>query len=59
MMCHYFSAAAYSPFPTFEKLSPLPSKETIKLQLETRALENAAARRMRELRREAVTEIRP
>lgn len=43
----------------FEKLSPLPSKETIKLQLETRALENAAARRMRELRREAVTEIRP
>ena len=42
----------------FEKLSPLPSKEAIKAQLETRALETAAARRMRELRREAVTEIR-
>ena len=43
----------------FEKLSPLPSKEAIKAQLETRALETAAARRMRELRREAITEIRP
>lgn len=42
----------------FEKLSPLPSKEAIKARLETRALETAAARRMRELRREAVTEIR-
>lgn len=42
----------------FEKLSPLPSKEAVKAQLETRALETAAARRMRELRREAVTEIR-
>lgn len=43
----------------FEKLSPLPSKEAIKARLESHALEAAAARRMRELRREAITEIRP
>lgn len=41
-----------------EKASPLPAKEDIKMQLETQRLETIAQRRLRELRRNAVTEIR-
>ncbi len=41
-----------------EKASPLPAKEDIKMQLETQRLETIAQRRLRELRRDAVTEIR-
>lgn len=43
---------------SFEKISPFPSKEEIKEQLESRALETAADRRLRELRRASITEIR-
>ena len=42
----------------FEKISPFPSEEEIKEQLENRALETVADRRLRELRRASITEIR-
>lgn len=41
-----------------ETASSLPDREEIKMQLEARRLETIAQRRLRDLRREAVTEIR-
>ena len=41
-----------------ETISALPNKEKIRMQLESQRLEIMAQRRLRELRREAVTEIR-
>ena len=41
-----------------EKISLLPGKDIIKMQLESQRLENIAQRRLRELRRNAVMEIR-
>lgn len=41
-----------------EKVSALPGKEEIKMQIEAQRLETIAQRRLRELRRDAVTEIR-
>lgn len=41
-----------------EKISPLPGKEDVKMQIESQRLEAIAQRRLRELRRNAVTEIR-
>lgn len=41
-----------------EKVSPVPSKEELKMQIESQRLEMMARRRLRELRRSAITEIR-
>ena len=41
-----------------EKISTLPSEERLRDQIETKRLEKIAERRLRELRREAITEIR-
>ena len=41
-----------------EKISTLPSEERLRDQIETKRLEKTAERRLRELRREAITEIR-
>lgn len=41
-----------------EEASPLPSREMVKAQLESRKLEAMAQRRLRDLRRTAITEIR-
>ncbi|MGN1079530.1 MAG: peptidylprolyl isomerase [Alphaproteobacteria bacterium] len=41
-----------------EKVSLLPGKEDVKMQIESQRLEAIAQRRLRELRRNAVTEIR-
>ena len=43
---------------SYEKISPFPSKEEIKEQLTNKTLETAADRRLRELRRSSITEIR-
>lgn len=41
-----------------EEISMLPDKENIRMQIESQRLETMAQRRLRELRRESVTEIR-
>lgn len=41
-----------------EKVSPVPSKEELKMQIESQRLEMRAHRRLRELRRSAITEMR-
>lgn len=41
-----------------EKMSLIPTKEEIRAQIETKRLEMTAERRLRELRRKAITEIR-
>ena len=41
-----------------EEISILPDKENIRMQIESQRLETIAQRRLRELRRESVTEIR-
>lgn len=41
-----------------ETASPVPDKEEVKMQIEAKRLETIAQRRLRDLRREAVTEIR-